>query len=212
MTTKIMIKLFTTFMSLIIIMTLTLTAGDSFADRKDRRNSSSPHTHHEKVIGSQHVKHSREWSARKKFRYRRSEYYRRDYYPARTRITHRYPYDYRNGWRGGSSFFYFSGTLYESPRPRYVIVKSPPETVVVRKTSTITSPVEAYSGRVLVTVSTLNVRSGPDLDYSLVYQVIEGSILNVSGKTNGWLYVELSNGQSGWVKSVFTEPLKPGSG
>ncbi len=214
MTTKTSIKVLTTLISL-IVMTLMLTAGDSFADRRDRRAYSPRHTNHEKVIARQHVKHSREWSARKKFRYRRGEYYRpyRDkYYSARTRIKHRYPYGYRTGWRGDSSFFYFSGTLYESPPPRYVIVKTPPETVVVRETSTITSPVEAYSGKVLVTVSTLNVRSGPDLDYSLVHQVIEGSILNVSGKTDGWLYVELANGQSGWVKSVFTEPLGPGSG
>ncbi len=92
-----------------------------------------------------------------------------------------------------------------------MIVKSPPETVIVRKNSPIIRPVESLSGKALVTVSTLNVRSGPDLDYSLIHQVIEGSILEVRGKTGGWLYIELPNGQSGWVKSVFTEPLKPGS-
>ena len=93
-----------------------------------------------------------------------------------------------------------------------MVVNRPTETVVVRETPTPVKAYEPSSGNVLVTVSTLNVRTGPGLDYSLVSQVEEGSILEVRGKTDGWLYVRLTDGQSGWVKVVFTERIEPGSG
>ena len=74
------------------------------------------------------------------------------------------------------------------------------------------NPLSPHQGMSSVTVSTLNIRSGPGLKYSLVQQVVEGSILEVHGKTDGWLYIKSNTGQSGWVKSVFTEQMEPEAG
>jgi hypothetical protein len=137
-------------------------------------------------------------------------YKRGYYYPGR--IVRRLPYGYRTAWIGGGPYFVFNGVYYRSAPYGYVVVNRPPETIVVRETPTPVTEYEPASGSVSVTVSTLNVRTGPGLGYSLVSQVEEGSILEVRGKADGWLYVRLTDGQSGWVKSVFTERLEPGSG
>jgi uncharacterized protein YgiM (DUF1202 family) len=76
----------------------------------------------------------------------------------------------------------------------------------------IVSPAISSSGKVIVDAPVLNVRSGPSLDDKKIYQLDEGYILEVNGRSDGWLYVQLPNGEYGWVKSVFTKPLKPGSG
>jgi hypothetical protein len=51
------------------------------------------------------------------------------------------------------------------------------------------------------------------LSYPLIYQVHSGYILEVHGQSRGWLYVELPNGEFGWVMAEFTYRLEaPGSG
>ena len=87
MTTKITIKLIASFIS-IIVMTLLLTADDSFARRRDRVYSSPRNTHRERVVVRNHVRHEPEWTARKKFLYKRGGYYRpyrSRYYPAKNK-------------------------------------------------------------------------------------------------------------------------------
>jgi hypothetical protein len=43
-------------------------------------------------------------------------------------------------------------------------------------------------------------------------QVERGYILEVLGTTDGWLYVQLPNGEFGWVMAEFTLRLEKGSG
>jgi uncharacterized protein YgiM (DUF1202 family) len=105
-----------------------------------------------------------------------------------------------------------SGIFYQSPPAGYVVATTPPETVVIRETSVIPEPYESVTGYVTVTVSTLNVHTGPDLGYSLMGQVQEGTVLELHGVTDDWSYVKLPDGRSGWVTSVFTEPLEPARG
>jgi len=93
-----------------------------------------------------------------------------------------------------------------------VVATTPPETVVIRETSTIPEPYESVTGYVMVTVSTLNVHTGPDLGYSLMGQVKEGTVLELHGVTDDWSYVKLPDGRLGWVTSVFTEPMEPSRG
>lgn len=208
------IKLAVTFISL-IVLTIMFTADDSFARRRDRQYTGPRNTHNERVIVKKHVRHRPEWKAKRKFFNKRWKYdrpYRRGYYYPRERYVRRLPFGYRTVWFGSNPFFVFNGIYYRSAPSGYVVVNSPPETVVVREAPKPAQPFESASGNVLAAVSTLNVRTGPGLDYSLVSQVSEGSILEVRGKTDGWLYVQLTNGQSGWVKTVFTERLEPGSG
>jgi hypothetical protein len=208
------ITLIGTFISL-IVLTLLLIADDSFARGRDRRYVAPRNTHNERVIVRQRARHSDERVARRKFINKRRAYYRpywRGYDGRRARVVYGRPYGYWRPWPRNSAYFSLSGIFYQSPPTRYVVVKTPPETVVIRETTTIVRPVESARGNVLVTVSTLNVRTGPDLGYSLVSQVKEGSILELHGKTNDWSYVRLRDGRFGWVTSVFTEQVKPGNG
>ena len=64
---------------------------------------------------------------------------------------------------------------------------------------------------VLVTVSFLNVRSGPDDDFVVIDQVYKGDSLIVYGWeiSSDWLYVELPSGAFGWVLAEYTTPALP---
>ncbi|MEN8263191.1 MAG: SH3 domain-containing protein, partial [Nitrospirota bacterium] len=202
MKTNSIINLAVTFFSL-IILTIMFTADDSFARSRDRQYSGPRHSHNERVIVKKHDRHRSEWKAKRKFfnkswryerPYKRWKYdrpYRRGYYYPRERYVRRLPFGYRTVWYGGDPFFVFNSVYYRNTPSGYVVVQSPPETVVVREAPKPVKPFESASGNVLVTISTLNVRTGPGLDYSLVSQVEEGSILEVRGKTDGWLYVHL---------------------
>lgn len=61
---------------------------------------------------------------------------------------------------------------------------------------------------------TVNVRSGPDTRYEIVAQIAAGDTVFVTGRdgeANHWYYVELENGQTGWIPSYLlimeTEPV-----
>jgi uncharacterized protein YgiM (DUF1202 family) len=94
----------------------------------------------------------------------------------------------------------------------YAVVEAPATVVVEEDAPVLVRPLKPATGRVSVTASVLNVRSGPSLDDPVIYQIHEGYILEVHGKSGWWLYVQLPNGEFGWVKSVFTKQLKYGSG
>jgi hypothetical protein len=214
MKTKATITLIGTFISL-IVLTLLVTVDDSFARGKDRKYAAPRKTHNERVIVRQRARHSPEWVAKRKFFNKRGAYYRpyrSGYYGRKARVAYGRPYGYRRAWPRNSAYISLSGLFYQSPPVSYVVVKTPPKTVVIRETSTIVRPVASATGNVLVTVSTLNVRTGPDLGYSFVSQVKEGSILELHGTTDDWSYIKLPDGRFGWITSVFTEPLEPGSG
>ncbi|MEZ4663233.1 MAG: SH3 domain-containing protein [Caldilineaceae bacterium] len=53
----------------------------------------------------------------------------------------------------------------------------------------------------VVQVDTLNVRSGPGTNYSVVTQVRQGTALRVTGQVDncGWLQIVTSDGAAGWV-------------
>jgi N-acetylmuramoyl-L-alanine amidase len=58
-----------------------------------------------------------------------------------------------------------------------------------------------------VNVDSLNVRSGPGVDYPVTTQVRMGDALTVQGTSDDWYYVSLPDGSNGWVLSKFTRPL-----
>jgi len=62
-------------------------------------------------------------------------------------------------------------------------------------------------GEIIVTSKTLNVRSGPGRQNSVVATVVSGNILQVIGNAPDWYYVRLSDGTSGWVMAKFTASL-----
>ena len=57
----------------------------------------------------------------------------------------------------------------------------------------------------IVTVSELNVRTGPSTNHSVISQVRKGAILSIIAKDNstGWLKIQFKNGSTGWVSGKY---------
>lgn len=122
------------------------------------------------------------------------------------------PFGYERMWINGTTYYAYGGTYYRRVPSGYIIVDPPATVVVEDDVQEIVSPAISASGKVIVDAPVLNVRTGPSLNDKKIYQLDEGHILEVNGRSDGWLYVQLPNGEYGWVKSVFTKPLKPGNG
>lgn len=61
------------------------------------------------------------------------------------------------------------------------------------------------TGFLIVNTYALNVRSGPGAQYTILATVAGGDELHVVGRNDGrenWWYVELANGQRGWVNNI----------
>jgi len=122
------------------------------------------------------------------------------------------PVGYQRFWIEGSAYYAYGGYFYRRV-PRGFVIVEPPDAVEFEEVDPdVVQPSRPATGEVSVTVPVLNVRSGPSLRDPKLYQIHEGYILEIHGETNGWLYVQLPNGEFGWVKSVYTRPLEPASG
>lgn len=73
------------------------------------------------------------------------------------------------------------------------------EPIQAGQTSTEIKPVNVKQA--LVTASSLNVRSGPDINATKLTTVPYGTRLNVIAQSGDWYQVTLGNGQKGWVAS-----------
>ncbi len=111
------------------------------------------------------------------------------------------------------AYYAYGGVFYRRVPSGYVVVEAPPDVVVEEAVPVLVQPPEIIEGTVSVIASVLNVRSGPGLSYPMIYQIHKGYILEVHGKAIGWLYVQLPNGEFGWVMNIYTTQLEPpGSG
>jgi uncharacterized protein YgiM (DUF1202 family) len=63
--------------------------------------------------------------------------------------------------------------------------------------------------RMSVTTHTLNVRSGPGMNFPVINYAYRGNLLTINGKASGWLYVQLPDGQFGWVMAKYTAQISP---
>jgi hypothetical protein len=123
------------------------------------------------------------------------------------------PIGYRRIWVDNSMYYTYGGEFYRRAPGGYVVVDPPARLVVEEAAPAVVQPPEAATGIVSVTASILNVRSGPSLRDPIIYQIHKGYILEIHGKTTGWLYVQLPNGEFGWVMNIYTSaPEPPGSG
>lgn len=118
------------------------------------------------------------------------------------------PIGYRSFWIADSEYYYFNGIYYQSVPSGYVVVNPPPVPVVREYVNVVEPPVEA-EGWVSVTVSTLNVHSGPTLNHPVIDQVTLDTVLEVYGRADGWVYVQLPSGGFGWILSAFTAEAEP---
>jgi uncharacterized protein YgiM (DUF1202 family) len=123
------------------------------------------------------------------------------------------PVGYRTLWVGGVSYYYERGVFYRRAPSGYVVVEAPPGRVFVKENPVIVQPSEYARGEVFVMAYSLNVRSGPGLDFSVIDQVYQDDILEIHGKEGEWLYVKLPNGKNGWVMKTYTfQKTPPASG
>jgi uncharacterized protein YgiM (DUF1202 family) len=122
------------------------------------------------------------------------------------------PVGYQRLWIDSRVYYTYGSTFYQRVPTGYVVVDPPPEIIVEDEVPALIQPSRPATGEVIVDAPVLNVRSGPSLSNPKIYQVDEGYILEIHGRSNGWLYVQLPNGEYGWVKSVFTKPVEPASG
>ena len=107
---------------------------------------------------------------------------------------------------GHRTHYYCDGVYYRRVPRGYVVVKEPPEVVVVRETRSPTEILPETGDRVLVTAPKLNVRSGPGKEFDVVDLIRRGEPLEVHGHATGWYYVALPSGEFGWVMSRYTTP------
>jgi uncharacterized protein YgiM (DUF1202 family) len=123
------------------------------------------------------------------------------------------PIGYRRIWINDQRYYVYGGTFYRRVPSGYAVAEPPAAIAVEEAVPLIVQPPEAATGEASVTAAVLNVRSGPSLRHPVIYQIHEGYMLEIHGKTTGWLYVQLPNGEFGWVMSIYTsrQPL-PGSG
>ncbi len=119
------------------------------------------------------------------------------------------PVGYKIVWVGNARYFYFGGIVYQSVPSGYVVVEPPAGMVVVEEPPVIVQPSEGATGRVSVNAERLNVRTKPGMEHPVIYQVYKSDILEIYGKASGWLYVQLPDGQFGWVMTKFTTQIEP---
>jgi hypothetical protein len=228
--------------SIFALTSVVLTPNEAFADERGRRVGKQSRVYQEKykharrkgkrkrhVISPRVKRHGhvisrlprgyrRTWHKRRPYYYNRGVFYR----PARSGFTVvgapygaviiSLPIGYQRLWIDNSAYYVYGSTFYRRVPAGYAVVERPTEVIVEDVAPALVQPSSPATGEVFVDAPVLNVRSGPSLTYPKIYQIDEGYILEVNGRSNGWLYVQLPNEEYGWVKSVFTKPVEPASG
>jgi len=72
-------------------------------------------------------------------------------------------------------------------------------------TESVVAPDIMTSGYLVVNTAALNVRSGPGAQYTVLATIAGGDEVGVIGRNDGrenWWYVELANGQRGWINNI----------
>ncbi|MFH1216221.1 MAG: DUF6515 family protein [Pseudomonadota bacterium] len=180
---------------------------ESFADKGRKHHRGGPHYRHGQVIGK--LPHGY-----KTLHVRNSPYYIFNgifYRPAPSgymvvsapvgAIIASLPLGHSRISIGGAIYFTFGGNYYRQAPQGYVVVEAPPNVIV--------EPEPQVYSSVQVVVNRLNVRSGPGQGHPVVFQLQGGTMLTVFGSAPGWYYVQLPNGQFGWVMDRFTRMTGP---
>jgi uncharacterized protein YgiM (DUF1202 family) len=102
--------------------------------------------------------------------------------------------------------YYSHAGVYYRPAPGGYVVVPPPAGVVVSPAAPMEGSLPSLAGAVVVASPSLNVRSGPGMNYPVVTVVGQGQILEVSNSSQGWLAVRTPSGHMGWVAQQFTSP------
>lgn len=172
-----------------------------------------------RVVGKLPAKHRRVVVGRHNYFFHHGVFYRQGpggYVVVRApigAIVATIPYGYLTFGVGDLTYFYYGGMYYRQVPSGYMVVESPPETVVVQESSNGTDVTPTVGDQVSVTAQSLNVRSGPNTNHSVIAKIPRGTVMVVRGHSPGWLYVELGNGTFGWIMAGYTALLsQPSSG
>ena len=114
------------------------------------------------------------------------------------------PIGYQRMWVSDSWYYSYGGTFYRRAPRGYAVVEPPVQVIVEDAAPFVVKPERADSGTASVTTELLNVRSGPGMSYPMIHQIQRGYVLEIHGSTTGWLYVQLPNGEFGWVMNIYT--------
>lgn len=117
-------------------------------------------------------------------------------------VIRRLPVGFETFMVDDNTYFSYAGVYYNRATAGYVVVEPPP--------GMASSPAMATNenGKSLVVdVDSVNVRSGPGVDYPVVTQARTEDTLTVRGTSGDWYYVSLPDGSDGWVLSKFTRPV-----
>jgi uncharacterized protein YgiM (DUF1202 family) len=202
-----------------ILMLLMLFAGSAWAQPHGGPGG-SPHHHPrygEVFHGLPHGYHT-VWAGRTKFFYHHGVFYRSGsrgfvvvHAPVGAVVAY-LPIGFTTIVLGGIPYYYYDNVYYQRVPSGYIVAEPPPGAQVPVPPPGV-EPYPAEAGQVAVTAELLNVRSGPGLDQPVFSQVVKGTVLVIQGSAEGWYYVQLPNGQFGWVMTKFTAPLSaPASG
>lgn len=112
---------------------------------------------------------------------------------------------------GGITYYVCEGIYYRHAPGGYVVVERPVQRVV-KEIHPVVPSEEKIGGTVSVSVSLLNVRSGPGSNFPVIFQVEEGEPLTVHGYAPDWLYVKSTGNEFGWVMLKYTSMSTPASG
>ncbi len=110
------------------------------------------------------------------------------------------PAGYSTVVHNGGTCFTYGGAYYRQ------VANNGYEVITDLTTCNVAQPL-AVAGKIMVISRTLNVRSGPGKNNSVVCTVFSGNTLQIVGNAPGWYYVRLPDGTSGWVMAKFTAPL-----
>ena len=75
----------------------------------------------------------------------------------------------------------------------------------------IQKPSQVVSKKGTVTAATLNVRSGPGTNNTIITKVYKGQNVDIIEQSNGWNKIVLSNGNTGWVSGQYISIGNAGS-
>jgi len=196
---------------LVILVGITMVglASEGYAQPPRRRGGMGrPAHHHGKVVTRVPAGHRTVRHRGRTFFYHRGAFYQRrppGYIVVRApvgAVVAAIPIGCVTFFVGGHSYYYYGGVYYRRVPSGYVVVEAPRESVIVDQV-----PSPSVGESVSVTVSLLNVRSGPGKNHPVIHHVRQGDTLLIQGHAPGWFYVKLPSGQFGWVMTEFTDQL-----
>lgn len=199
----------------VTLLTLTLASGAAFADGRyehhDRDGYRGHHEErHEERREDRHEEHH--WEGYIPARHGREVYYvHQGHFYRHTNtgfisiglpfgaIVATLPLGHVSVSIGGIGYFLADGVYYRPYHTGGYEVVTPPVVPV----APVSAPAPTPTQSVMVRISALNVRSGPGGNFSVVGEVFSGDSLVVHGTAPGWYYVQLPNGQYGWVMNRY---------